>query len=186
MSRNNYNDSFHFYFYVLCRCELRAAVLCACVLSVVVSPFVLHTITWEAAHYLASMNHTSVQANLRSPILSPIVQKCVQMYIQCIHQRMYHITPPEYDDFYKRRAECAEGRSRCRREGQAQFQGLYSVVCVGCRGVSTISGCVCRRRFRRVSSSIPHPPRLPHLPRRLFQPITDAHLLSCDLFLTNH
>ena len=72
---------------------------CACVLNVVVSPFVLHTIAWEAAHHLATANHTPIQANLRSPVLSPIVQKCVQMYIQCIHQRMYHITPPEYDDF---------------------------------------------------------------------------------------
>ncbi|XP_033644058.1 zinc finger SWIM domain-containing protein 8-like [Asterias rubens] len=72
---------------------------CACVLNVVVSPFVLHTIAWESAHYLASNNHTPIQANLRSLVLSPIVQKCVQMYIQCIHQRMYHVTQPEYDDF---------------------------------------------------------------------------------------
>ncbi|XP_041485312.1 zinc finger SWIM domain-containing protein 8-like isoform X2 [Lytechinus variegatus] len=94
---------------------------CACVLSVVVSPFVLHTITWEAAHYLASMNHTSVQANLRSPILSPIVQKCVQMYIQCIHQRMYHITPPEYDDFISV-VQSAQKAFSMQAGGQAQFK----------------------------------------------------------------
>ncbi|XP_071492613.1 zinc finger SWIM domain-containing protein 8-like [Diadema antillarum] len=94
---------------------------CACVLSVVVSPFVLHTITWEAAHYLSSMNHTSVQANLRSPILSPIVQKCVQMYIQCIHQRMYHITPPEYDDFISV-VQSAQKAFLMQAGGQAQFK----------------------------------------------------------------
>ncbi|KAJ8022267.1 Zinc finger SWIM domain-containing protein 8 [Holothuria leucospilota] len=72
---------------------------CACVLNAVVSPSVLHCIAWDAAQYLYNTNQTPVQANLRSPFLSPIVQKCVQMYIQSIHQRLYHIGPNDHDDF---------------------------------------------------------------------------------------
>lgn len=72
---------------------------CACVQNAVMSPSVLHCIAWDAAQYLYNTNQTPVQANLRSPFLSPIVQKCVQMYIQCIHQQLYQIRTNDYDDF---------------------------------------------------------------------------------------
>lgn len=72
---------------------------CACVQNAVMSPSVLHCIAWDAAQYLYNTNQTPVQANLRSPFLSPIVQKCVQMYIQCIHQQLYQLRTNDYDEF---------------------------------------------------------------------------------------
>ena len=32
-------------------------------------------------------------------VLTSLAQKCYQMYYQCIHQRLYHLTPAEYEDF---------------------------------------------------------------------------------------
>jgi hypothetical protein len=46
---------------------------------VVVSPFVLYDIALEAAHVLARNNPTIAQNHLRSTILNPIIQKCLQM-----------------------------------------------------------------------------------------------------------
>lgn len=31
--------------------------------------------------------------------LTPLVQKCQQMYIQCMHQKLYHLTAADYEDF---------------------------------------------------------------------------------------
>ncbi|XP_077999779.1 zinc finger SWIM domain-containing protein 8-like [Glandiceps talaboti] len=72
---------------------------CVGAVNVIVSPFILQDIAIEAAHYLTQTNHAQFSSNLRSPILSPIIQKCLQMYTQCIHSRVFHITPNEYDDF---------------------------------------------------------------------------------------
>nr|XP_006816884.1 PREDICTED: zinc finger SWIM domain-containing protein 8-like [Saccoglossus kowalevskii] len=72
---------------------------CVSAVNIIVSPFILQEIAIESAHYLTQTNHAQVSANLRSPILSPIVQKCLQMYTQCIHQRLFHIAPNEYDEF---------------------------------------------------------------------------------------
>ena len=38
-------------------------------------------------------------SHFRSPILSSVIQKCCQMFIQCAHQRLHHITTAEYDEF---------------------------------------------------------------------------------------
>ncbi|CAG0915760.1 unnamed protein product [Notodromas monacha] len=46
-----------------------------------------------------AMSVQSLAHHLRSPMLSPLVQRCQQMFIQCTHQRLYHITPGEYEDF---------------------------------------------------------------------------------------
>jgi len=43
-------------------------------------------------------NLTWVYQNPRSP-LAPLVQKCQQMYFQCLHQKLYHITISDYEDF---------------------------------------------------------------------------------------
>ena len=52
---------------------------CAATVNAVVSPFILHDIALEAAHYLARNNPAQVQTQLRSPILNSLVQKCLQM-----------------------------------------------------------------------------------------------------------
>ncbi|XP_070544794.1 zinc finger SWIM domain-containing protein 8-like [Ptychodera flava] len=72
---------------------------CVSAVNVIVSPFILQDIAIESAQYLTQINHAQFSTNLRSPILSPIIQKCLQMYSQCIHSRLFHITPNEYEDF---------------------------------------------------------------------------------------
>ncbi|KAL0280565.1 UNVERIFIED_CONTAM: hypothetical protein PYX00_001825 [Menopon gallinae] len=73
---------------------------CVCVVNSIVSPFILHDVALEAAHYLAGRrnNPTLVLQHLRSALM-PLVQKCQQMYIQCLHQKLYHITSSDYEDF---------------------------------------------------------------------------------------
>ncbi|KAG4075704.1 hypothetical protein HA402_003529 [Bradysia odoriphaga] len=71
---------------------------CVCAVNSIVSPFVLHDVALESAHFLARNNPTLVMQHLRSA-LTPLVQKCQQMYIQCIHQKLYHLTAADYEDF---------------------------------------------------------------------------------------
>ena len=53
--------------------------LCICVVNSIVSPFVLHDVAVEAAHYLARGNPSLVLQHLRSALLAPLVHKCQQM-----------------------------------------------------------------------------------------------------------
>ncbi|XP_021938026.1 zinc finger SWIM domain-containing protein 8 isoform X2 [Zootermopsis nevadensis] len=71
---------------------------CVCAVNSVVSPFVLHDVALEAAHYLSRNNPGLIMQHLRSA-LTPLVQKCQQMYIQCMHQKLYHLTTADYEDF---------------------------------------------------------------------------------------
>lgn len=71
---------------------------CVCVVNSIVSPFVLHEVAIESSHYLARNNPALVLQHLRSA-LSPLVQKCQQMYIQSIHQKLYHLTVADYEVF---------------------------------------------------------------------------------------
>ncbi|RZF44726.1 hypothetical protein LSTR_LSTR000678 [Laodelphax striatellus] len=71
---------------------------CVCAVNSIVSPFVLHDVALEAAHYLARNNPALVVQHLRSA-LAPLVQKCQQMYIQCMHLKLYHLTAADYEDF---------------------------------------------------------------------------------------
>ncbi|XP_073943039.1 zinc finger SWIM domain-containing protein 8 homolog isoform X2 [Choristoneura fumiferana] len=72
---------------------------CVCAVNSVVSPFVLYELCVESAHWLARGGpHHLVMQHLRGT-LAPLVQKCQQMYIQCIHQKLYHLTPVEYEEF---------------------------------------------------------------------------------------
>ncbi|XP_043499064.1 zinc finger SWIM domain-containing protein 8 homolog isoform X7 [Polistes fuscatus] len=73
--------------------------LCVCTVNSIVSPFVLHEVALEAAHYLSRNNPTLVLQHLRSAPLAPLVHKCQQMYIQCMHQKLYHLAPSDYEDF---------------------------------------------------------------------------------------
>ncbi|XP_043461539.1 zinc finger SWIM domain-containing protein 8 homolog isoform X1 [Leptopilina heterotoma] len=73
--------------------------LCICTVNSIVSPFVLHDVALESAHYLARNNPTFVLQHLRSALLAPLVHKCQQMYIQCMHQKLYHLITADYEDF---------------------------------------------------------------------------------------
>jgi len=84
-----------------------------CVMATVVSPFILQDLTWDCGCFLAAVpgpgsansglsQHqvsAAVQQIRTQPYLTSLVQKCYQMYYQCIHQRLYHLTPAEYEDF---------------------------------------------------------------------------------------
>ncbi|XP_035214833.1 zinc finger SWIM domain-containing protein 8-like isoform X3 [Stegodyphus dumicola] len=72
---------------------------CICTVNSVASPFVLHEIVVEAAQYLARNSTTPLPQPLRSHLLTPLIQKCQQMFTACTHFKMYHITPAEYDEF---------------------------------------------------------------------------------------
>ncbi|CAG7787025.1 unnamed protein product [Allacma fusca] len=71
---------------------------CICAVSSIANPFVLHEIILDAAFISSRNNLAWVYQNPRSP-LSPLVQKCQQMYFQCLHQKLYHITLSDYEDF---------------------------------------------------------------------------------------
>ena len=72
---------------------------CVAALNAVVSPFVLHDLALEAARHLARSNPAQLAANLRSPTISPLVQKSLTMYAQCIHYHLINISQAEYDEF---------------------------------------------------------------------------------------
>lgn len=119
---------------------------CVCAVNSIVSPFVLHDVAIESAHYLARNNPTLVMQHLRSA-LTPLVQKCQQMYvftivklksfkrrkktfytnnsifryIQCIHQKLYHLTPSDYEDFANI-ILAARAAFQITPEGNAQFK----------------------------------------------------------------
>ena len=96
---------------------------CMSAVNAVVSPFVLYDIALEAAHVLARNNPTIAQNHLRSTILNPIIQKCLQMFIQCAHQRIHHINQADYDDFVS--TVCSARNAFCLTQGgMIQFQEL--------------------------------------------------------------
>ena len=72
---------------------------CVAALNAVVSPFVLHDLALEAARHMARSNPAQLTANLRSPTISPLVQKSLTMYAQCIHYNLINISQNEYDEF---------------------------------------------------------------------------------------
>lgn len=72
---------------------------CICTVNSVASPFILHEIVVEAAPYLTRSSNTPLPQPLRSHLLTPLIQKCQQMFTACTHFKMYHITPAEYDEF---------------------------------------------------------------------------------------
>ena len=71
---------------------------CICAMQSITNPFTLHEIILDAASISSRASLAWVYQNPRSP-LAPLVQKCQQMYFQCLHQKLYHITVSEYDDF---------------------------------------------------------------------------------------
>jgi len=118
-----------------------------CVMATVVSPYLLQDLTWECGCFFAgsppgtgssagSQQHSSaasqqlfvnavIQQIRTQPYLTAIAQKCYQTYYQSIHQKIYHLTPGEYDDFtsiilHARKAFLWTGN------GQNEFQNLLS------------------------------------------------------------
>lgn len=93
---------------------------CVCAVNSIVSPFVLHDVAMESAQYLSRNNPSLVIQHLRNA-LTPLVQKCQQMYIQCMHQKLYHLTPADYEDFVN--IVCvARTAFQITAEGSAQFK----------------------------------------------------------------
>jgi hypothetical protein len=83
-----------------------------CVLNTVMSPFLLQDLAYDCATYLAlshgypgippgqSPSYNSVVQQIRAnPHLTQLVNRCYQTYYQCIHQKLYHLSPGDYDDF---------------------------------------------------------------------------------------
>ncbi|CAG9823361.1 unnamed protein product, partial [Phaedon cochleariae] len=93
---------------------------CVCAVNSIVSPFVLHDVAIEAATYLSRNNPGLVMQHLRTA-LTPLVQKCQQMYIQCMHQKLYHLTAADYEDFVS--IVCAARAAfQITPDGSAQFK----------------------------------------------------------------
>uniref|UniRef100_A0A182SUL4 ZSWIM4-8 C-terminal domain-containing protein n=1 Tax=Anopheles maculatus TaxID=74869 RepID=A0A182SUL4_9DIPT len=93
---------------------------CVCVVNSIVSPFVLHEVAIESAHYLSRNNPTLVMHHLRSA-LTPLMSKCQSMYFQCIHQKLYHLTIADYEDFTSTILS-ARNAFQITPEGNAQFK----------------------------------------------------------------
>ncbi|XP_049279462.1 zinc finger SWIM domain-containing protein 8 homolog [Anopheles funestus] len=93
---------------------------CVCVVNSIVSPFVLHEVAIESAHYLSRNNPALVMHHLRSA-LTPLMSKCQSMYFQCIHQKLYHLTIADYEDFTSTILS-ARNAFQITPEGNAQFK----------------------------------------------------------------
>ena len=63
------------------------------------SPFVLHELALEAAGLMAKSNPNQIAFHLRSPSLSPMVQKCLMNYSQCVQQNLQGLPKSEYPEF---------------------------------------------------------------------------------------
>ncbi|XP_071953686.1 zinc finger SWIM domain-containing protein 8-like isoform X2 [Antedon mediterranea] len=98
---------------------------CLSVPNIIFSPYVLQEIVTESAQFLSNVHHTPLQNTLRTPPLTHIIQKCQQMYMQCIHQRMNHINQHEYEEVLgiMRNAQSAFLMSPC---GGSQFQDFLN------------------------------------------------------------
>lgn len=100
-----------------------------CLLSVnsIHSPFVLHDLALEAAGLMAKSNPNQIAFHLRSPTLSPLVQKCLINYAQCLQHNLQGLPKSEYAEFVElvmraRSAYCmAPG-------GMTQFNDLLQSV----------------------------------------------------------
>ena len=63
------------------------------------SPHVLHELALEAAGLMAKSNPNQIAFHLRSPSLSPMVQKCLMNYAQCVQQNLQGLPKSEYLEF---------------------------------------------------------------------------------------
>ena len=63
------------------------------------SPYVLHDLAMKAAGLMAKSNPAQIAFHLRSPSLSPTVQKCLMKYGQCVQQSLTNLPKSEYPEF---------------------------------------------------------------------------------------
>lgn len=99
---------------------------CVCAVNSIVNPFVLHDVAIEAAQYLSRNNPGLVMQHLRTALM-PLVSKCQQMYIQCMHQKLYHLTSADYEDFVTI-VLAARAAFQITPEGSAQFKEWLSSI----------------------------------------------------------
>lgn len=71
---------------------------CVCAVNSIISPFVLHDVAFEAAHYLSRNTPALIVQHLRTT-LAPLITKCQQMYIHCMNQKLYHLASSDHEDF---------------------------------------------------------------------------------------
>ncbi|XP_059097624.1 zinc finger SWIM domain-containing protein 8-like [Tigriopus californicus] len=79
------------------------------VISTILSPFLLHDLLWECAKILAqngfhqnNIQYSTVIHHIQTqPHLSQLLTRCCNMYYQCLHLRLFHVAPADYDDFVK-------------------------------------------------------------------------------------
>ncbi|XP_017776997.1 PREDICTED: zinc finger SWIM domain-containing protein 8 [Nicrophorus vespilloides] len=90
---------------------------CVSAVNSIVSPFVLHDVAMEAAQYLGRSN----PGLMMRTALTPLIQKCQQMYIQCMHQKLYHLTVGDYEDFVNI-VLAARAAFQITPDGSAQFK----------------------------------------------------------------
>ncbi|CAF0729450.1 unnamed protein product [Didymodactylos carnosus] len=57
----------------------------------IINPYLLQALAFSVAYNLSQTQIGSTQM-LRSPFLQPLMQKCLNSYTRCVHQRMAHLT----------------------------------------------------------------------------------------------
>ncbi|XP_047136494.1 zinc finger SWIM domain-containing protein 8 isoform X1 [Hydra vulgaris] len=72
---------------------------CKVVLSAVSSPYLLHDLALEAARHFALYNPAQLASHLRSPSVSPIVQKALLLFTELVHHDLVLLVQPGYADF---------------------------------------------------------------------------------------
>ena len=63
------------------------------------SPFLLHDLALEAARHFALYNPAQLASHLRSPSVSPIVQKALGMYTELVHHDLMMSGQQGYGNF---------------------------------------------------------------------------------------
>ena len=102
-------------------------IFCKIVYNAVTSPYLLHDLALEAARHFALYNPAQLASHLRSPSVSPIVQKALAMYTELVHYDLILLATAGYSDFVEllrktRSAFCmAPG-------GMARFNEILEVV----------------------------------------------------------
>ena len=72
---------------------------CMTSVNAIHSPFVLHELALKAAGLMAKSNPTQIAFHLRSSSLSPLVQKCLMKYGQCVQHNLTNLPKSEYPEF---------------------------------------------------------------------------------------
>lgn len=74
-------------------------IFCKIVLNAVTSPYLLHDLALEAARHFALYNPAQLASHLRSPSVSPLVQKALSMYTELVQFDLILLGTSGYADF---------------------------------------------------------------------------------------